>query len=244
MIKFIVFFTKAVIITLITILFSSCNSSLSQGLKGTGNVQTETRNIAEPFTKIEASRGLEVIVEQAPNVSVEVEADQNLLSHIITKVEKGTLIVSSDENIFSSKAEIVRVKMPQVEGISTSSGSSLSTKNSIKGTNLIVSSTSGSKIDATIEYDATTASSTSGSTISISGKTIKLSTNSTSGSSVKAGKLLANDVVATSSSGSSTTVKPLVSLKATASSGSSINYEGVPKSVNKDESSGASISKK
>ncbi len=243
MIKFIIFFTKSFIVTLIAILFASCNTNFKSGLKGTGNVQTEKRNIGAPFTKIEVSRGLQVILEQDETVSVEVEADQNLLSHIITKVEKETLIITSDENIFSSKAEIIRVKMPSITAISTTSGSNLSTNKIIKGTNLSVSSTSGSKIEASIEYNSTSVESTSGSSISITGKSLKLTTNASSGSSIQAKKLLANEVSANASSGSSTSINPLVSLKAVASSGSSINYATEPKSINKDESSGGSISK-
>ena len=46
-----------------------------------------------------------------------------------------------------------------------------------------------------------------------------------------------------STSGSSTNVHPLVSLRAKASSGSSIDYNSSPKTVTKEESSGGSVSK-
>ena len=85
MIKFIVFCTKFLIAAIVALLFTSCNQ-VFDGIKGNGNVQTEKRTITEKFTKISVSRGLEVIVEQGNEVAVEVEADQNLLSHITTKV--------------------------------------------------------------------------------------------------------------------------------------------------------------
>jgi uncharacterized alkaline shock family protein YloU len=97
MIKVIVFCTKVLLVAIAAFLFSSCNQ-VFKGIKGTGNVQTEKRTITEKFTKISVSRGLEVILEQGNSVTVEVEADQNLLSHITTKVENGTLVITSDVN--------------------------------------------------------------------------------------------------------------------------------------------------
>jgi hypothetical protein len=51
-------------------------------------------------------------------------------------------------------------------------------------------------------------------------------------------------VVSESTSGSSTEVHAAVVLSAHASSGSSIEYNGSPKEVNKEENSGGSVSKK
>lgn len=216
---------------------------LGNGINGSGNVITEKRTIDKSFTKIEVSRGIEVIVQQANEVEIEVEADDNIIKHITTKVENGVLFISTDESIDSSEAETVRVKMPTINGLDSSSGSSISSKNTLKGTNLKVKATSGSKIEATIEYDEVTTDSSSGSEITIAGKTLKLTTDSSSGSEINADNLLANDILSDASSGSTTTVYPLVSLKATASSGSSIDYKGTPKTVTENESSGGDVSK-
>ena len=242
MIKVIVFCTKLVVTVAIALLFASCNHTF-EGIKGTGNVQIEQRKIGEIFTKISASRGLEVQVEQGNTVKVEVEADQNLLSHITTKVENGTLIISSDENIYSSEKEIIRVTLPTLEGLETTSGSTISSKSILKGTKLRVKSDSGSEINANVEFDAITSESTSGSTITLSGKALKFTSASSSGSEIEATNLLANDVAAEATSGSSTDVHPGVSISAKASSGSSIDYFGSPKTVSKEESSGGSVSK-
>lgn len=241
MVKVIVFCTKMIIATLVALLFASCNQVFN-GIKGNGNVQTETRNITEKFTKISVNRGLEVVVEQSDNVSVEVEADQNLLSHITTRVENGTLVVSSDENIYSAESETVTVKMPNLEGLESSSGSNIKSTNTLKGVSLDAKASSGSEIELTAEYDNIVTESTSGSTITLSGKALKLSTASSSGSDIDASGLLANEVFAQSTSGSSTDVHPLVSLNAKASSGASIGYDGTPKNISKEETSGGSVS--
>ncbi len=77
----------------------------------------------------------------------------------------------------------------------------------------------------------------------MSGKALEVTTASSSGSSIEAEKLLANEVTSQSTSGSSSIVSPIVSLKAHASSGSSIEYAKTPKNLAIEESSGGGVSK-
>lgn len=246
MVKLIIFCSKATIAILTALLLTSCkyDINLGNGIDGNGNVKTETRTISEKFTKINSNSGIEVIVDQDATTEVQVEADENLIKHITTKVENGTLVISSDENIDSAEKMIVHVKTPTINGLEATSGSSISTKETIKGTSIEVKSSSGSEIIAIVEYEKVTTKSTSGSSITISGKAINVNTSSSSGSTTDAGDLMANEVVAETSSGSSAEVHAIVNLRASASSGSSINYNGSPKEVNKEENSGGSVSKK
>ena len=76
----------------------------------------------------------------------------------------------------------------------------------------------------------------------LSGKALTLDTKSSSGSEIDAKDLAANEITAQSTSGSNTTVNPIVLLNAKASSGSSIDYVKEPKKVIKEETSGGSVS--
>jgi hypothetical protein len=246
MVKFVVFCTKIIATTIAATLFVSCHVRdihFGDGIDGNGNVTTEKRNVEGNFSKVDVSSGLKVTLEKADTYFVEVEADQNLQEHISTKVENGTLYITSDKNIDEATAKNIRVKLPSLKSLEANSGSSVRTKNTFDGTDFNVKTSSGSEADVSIEYDVVKCESTSGSTLKINGKALKLTTNSSSGSSINAQGLLVNDVVAESSSGSSTNVHPLVSLKAKASSGSAIDYNSSPKTVSKEESSGGSVSK-
>ena len=240
MIKFVITLTTIAV----TLLFSSCKTdiNLGNGLDGNGNVKTETRTISQQFTKITVNRGIDVIIEQAETVAVAVEADENLLKHITTTVENGTLIITSDENIDDSKKETVRVTMPTIEALETTGGSTLKTKNTLRGNKLLVKSSSGSELTANLEYEKVHAESTSGSDMTLSGKALQLESASSSGSQINADKLLANEVHAQATSGSSTEVNALVKIDGKASSGAFINFDGAPKTVKKEESSGGSVS--
>lgn len=247
MIKLIEHFVKFITIVLLALLVTSCKYSLDLGensITGNGKVVTEERTL-DSFTKIKVTEGIECELIQSNSQKVVIEADENLIKGIKTKVENGTLIISSDyDNYINVDSKKVKVQIPNIESLESSSGATLTTKSAIKGSSLVVKSSSGSEMSVNAEYDTITTSSSSGSELTLSGKALNLSTDSSSGSSISAESLLVNNVTSKSSSGSSSEVHPLVSLTAKASSGSSIEYTGNPKTINKDESSGGSVSGK
>ena len=244
MLKLITLITKFIVAAIMALLFSSCGHSinLGTGIKGSGNITTETRTVNEDFKKIEVSHGIKVIVEQSDNKSITVEADENLQQHIITKIENGVLTIESDEGYNATETPIVKVKMPLTNGLSTSSGSEITSIGALITENIDVESSSGSRINITVEADAIKMESTSGSSIEVGGKALKAETSSSSGSTIDAKELMANEVVSQTSSGSSTSVYPIVKLDAKASSGSNVSYHKIPKTVLKEESSGGSVS--
>lgn len=235
---------KLILVFVLTISLISCHSSINfRGVKGNGNIITETRTITEKFEKIEVNSGIDLQVTQNDATSVEVQVDQNIQSIITTKVENGVLIISSNAAYNTTDSPIVRVNLPLISGLKSTSGATIKSGNILKTTSLKVESTSGSEIQIEVEADYISMESTSGSDIEVTGKALKAETSSTSGSEIDAGKLMANEVFAQSSSGSSTKVYPIISLKGKASSGSDITYKNVPKNLEKEESSGGTISK-
>ncbi|HEX9979366.1 MAG TPA: head GIN domain-containing protein [Flavobacterium sp.] len=237
--SFIYFFMVAVV----TASAQSCMTDI-RGIKGSGNVVTQNRDIAEDFTRVEVSNGLEVTIEQSNAKAVIVEADDNMQAHITTKVEGGTLKISSDYNSFTNVTKKVTVRMPIIKGLEASGGSTLRSGNKLTGDEISISASSGSEINVSVEAEKILCEASSGSHLTASGKALSLETSSSSGSGIDASKLLANDVHAQSSSGSSTDVHAIVSLDAKASSGSSIDYTGNPKQLQRDENSGGGISGK
>lgn len=224
------------------LLFSSCGHSMNfNGIKGSGNIITETRTVNQDFKKIEVSRGIKVIVEQSDNKSITVETDDNIQQHIITKIENGVLKIESDENYNTSETPVVNVKMPIINSLSASSGSEITSSGALITEYIDVKSSSGSQVNISVEADVIKTESSSGSQIEASGKALKLETSASSGSTIDAKNLMTNEVISKASSGSSTDVYPILKLEAKATSGSSINYHNVPKTVSKEENSGGSV---
>lgn len=228
------------------LLFSSCvHTSINwdNGIKGSGNTTIETRSVTQNFRRIEVSNGIKVIVTQADNQSISVETDDNLQQHIITKIENGILKIESDESYNTTETPIVNVQLPVINGLKTDSGSEITNTGVLISENMDVKADSGSEINIEVEADAIRLESESGSSIEASGKALKLETSSSSGSTIDAKNLMTNEVNAKSESGSSTSVYPIVRLDAKASSGGSITYHKMPKTVLKFQYSGGSVTK-
>jgi len=244
MVKAFVFLTKLAIGIFVALLLSSCNwrVNFNGGEDGSGNITNETRNITEDFTKIEVSHGIEVIVSQSDTKSVSVEADDNLQKLIVTRVENGVLFIEAKESYNSTDTPTVTVKLPVINGLTSTSGASISSSTTLVTETIDVKSSSGSSIAISVEADMISLETTSGSTMEVSGKALKLETSASSGSVIDAEKLQANEVTSQGTSGSTTDVSPIVSLSGKASSGASIGYHKLPKTISKEESSGGSVS--
>jgi hypothetical protein len=241
MAKIIVYITKTIVALLIALLVSSCQYDIGDSIKGSGKIATETRSISEDFTGIEVSRGIEVEITQNTSKTIEVKADDNIIEYILTTVEDGTLLITLDKSIKNSSTKKVMVSMPIIESLRTSSGSSIESRNTLVVSKIEVKASSGSDIELKVEAENIQCESSSGSDIMIEGKALKLETSSSSGSDIDAKNLLTNDVIANSSSGSSISVHPILSLNAKASSGGDIIYYNNPKEINKKTSSGGDV---
>lgn len=244
MIKLAINLVKIVLTISFALLFGSCGMDInSKSITGSGNVTTTIRNV-EKFDKIQVSKGLECEVEIGTNQKVQVIADDNLVNGITTQVENGILVISSEYNRYKNvKSKKIKVTIPTISGLETSSGSRLVSTSILRGKSIFIKSSSGSSIDAILEFDEIIAQSTSGSAQSLSGLALDLQTESSSGSTINAKNLKANAVSAQSSSGSTNTVYPIESLQAKASSGSSVIFKNTPKTITKVASSGGNVSK-
>lgn len=243
MVKFIIYLIKLILAIFVSIFFSSCRFNGDfDGIKGSGNVITETRNTEEDFNKVEANSGIHVVIEQADSISIVVEADDNIISHILTRFENNTLIVDTDDGFNTENTPKVTVKMPIISGLSATGGSKITTNNRLITDQIKVNSNSGSQVEAEVEADFISIETSSGSSTAVSGIALKQETTATSGSEINTSDLNTNEVYANGSSGSSTSVNPIVKLNAKASSGASIVYKKTPKILTKKESSGGSIS--
>lgn len=215
----------------------------SKKIKGNGIPISQNRTVEGTFEKIEVSAGIDLMVSQNETFSISVLTDENVQSLISTKLENGVLVVTSLGSFSTVKSPEVRVSLPIISGLQSSSGAYIKGVNTLKSKSLILSSSSGSDIKLDVDVDFISLESTSGSDIEVTGKALKVETSSSSGSDIDAGNLMANEVFAQVSSGSSTKVYPIILLNAKASSGGDITYKNVPKRLEKEESSGGSISK-
>ena len=243
MLKVITLVTKFIVVAMMALLFGSCNQIGNvNAITGSGHVTVEKRNVSSDFKNVTVNNALDVVIEQSDKTEIIVEADDNLQKEITTKVENGVLIISCKKGSFNNiTSKKITVKMPEIEGLEASSASTINSNTTLKGNNLTLASSSAASIQVTVEYETVQLTGSSASTQNVKGKALQIEVSTSSASVINASDLLANEVIANSSSGSSITVNPRSKLKAEASSGGNIGYNNAPRVIQKVEHSGGSV---
>ena len=84
---------KIIKLSSILFLIFSMTSCMFDGVNGDGNVISKKRKISNDFVRINASRGLDIYITKSKNISLEVEADENLHELIETEVRTEPFIL-------------------------------------------------------------------------------------------------------------------------------------------------------
>jgi hypothetical protein len=191
------------------------------GVKGSGNVANEKRNVAD-FKAIEVGGVFDVEVVSQKEFSVEVEADDNLLQFVKTEVRNGVLEISTEGKRISSKSRLrVRISAPDVERLEVSGASKLSLAN-LKNESLTVNASGASKV-------------------SVNGETRNLRVELSGASKLDAESLSAINANVDGSGASSASVKVAGDLKADLSGASKVTYTGSPRNLEKSTSGASSV---
>ena len=234
---------RVVITSILGIIMLSCNFSMDfgPGVDGDRNVVTMDRDISSDFESIKVSQGLDLYITQSNDVSLSVEADENLHDLIMTEVENGVLRIYTSENIRRAASRKINLSISDISAIKATSGSDVFSTNTIDVDQLELNCTSGADMELDVKTNTLNAHSTSGSDIKLSGTTRLLVAEATSGSDIKASNLKAETSKVKATSGADISVNTSKELTARATSGADIRYSGNPEKVNKSDSSSGSV---
>lgn len=235
---------RIIAIAILSLIMTSCNFNFNSGIAGNRHVVTEERDIDEDFTVIRASEGLDVYITQSETTSIEVEADENIIGLIATDISNGTLRIHAEKSIGRCKSKKIRVSIPDIDKVVSSSGADVYGTSTIFAESIEVESSSGADVELEIEANNVMCTTSSGADIKISGIAGSLDATASSGSDIHARELTVKDCHATASSGADVTVNVTEKLVASSSSGGDVNYYGNPESVSKNKSSAGGINKK
>lgn len=205
---------------------TSCNfggfHSLS-GVQGSGVSKTEKRTVTG-FKKIEAGGAVNLEIAAQNDFSVEVQADDNLLTNIKTDVSGDTLKIYSEDRI-SPKTKInIKISMPAIEGLDVSGASSG-----------VVSSAKTGSLSLTAS---------GASNIKIDGQAKDLKADASGASTIEAENLRVENAEVEASGASKATVAATNDLDVNASGASKITYIGEPKNIKQNSSGASSVAKK
>lgn len=200
------------------------------------------------FSKISVGGGIDLFLVQGQEEQLAVEADEELLEQLITKVEGETLHINlKSRNNWSWKKDRsckVFVRFDDLTSLDASAGADVLGEGDIQVDKISLAVSSGADlILRKLEASEVRIDGSSGSDAEIAGNTQVLFAMSSSGSDIDCSKLQAVTSTAQASSGSDIQLVATGSLTASANSGGAIQYQGEPKQKSIDESSGGSVRK-
>jgi len=120
-------------------------------VRGSDNVITEGR-VLDSFSRIEVEGSANVIISQGTNQRVEVEADDNIVPVIITKVRGNELEISNSRSYRSNNPVNVYITLPVVSAISIDGSGDVFGRTSLEGDELELDVSGSGDMDLEIFY--------------------------------------------------------------------------------------------
>lgn len=215
---------KTIILLLLVTLGSGCHMMrFGNGVRGSGNRQTEKRTVPG-FLNIEVSGAYEVEITCQKERSLEVTGDDNVVPLVTTEVRNNTLHIGSSKDYNVGQPITIKISVPDLEAISTSGASHINLSG-LNNSELRVDSSGASKVQLT-------------------GETKRLDIETSGASTIEAKNLHAEKAKVSSSGAGYMSVYATEQLDAHASGAARIDYFGSPKTVNPETSGPASITNK
>lgn len=225
--------------------------SLILGLSVTAQEKVaEQRVVKESFSGIKVSDGIELILTQADEISVNASAsEQKYLDDLKTEVVNGVLVISVKQkkwtnNNYKNRWVKVKISLPKLSSLDINDGSTVKNTNKFNLENINIDCNDGSSVKLE-DFNATTltVSVKDGSSMILTGKAATLNVEVNDGSSFDGDEFVSEVCKAEANDGSSVKINVTKELTATAHDGSSIRYDGSPSIKKTTAKDGSSIKK-
>ena len=235
---------KILTIAIAILCIASCtNAQMRKSVSGNGNVVTKERK-TEQFTGIKVSSGIDVYLKQGDNLSLTVEADENLHEYILTEVRDGVLNVYTDANIREAERTRVNVTIKEINSVKVSSAGDVFGQTPLKTETLDLSVSSAGDIKLEVYAKEIDLDISSSGDMTLSGEADVLDADLSSAGDLNAYDLTVREAEISVSSAGNADITVTEKLSARASSAGDINYKGNPKYVDAQSSSAGGIKKR
>lgn len=219
---------------LITVTFISCinvNADWNNNtVKGSGNLKKEQRNV-NAFSKIDVSRGIQVIARQgSASSTIALEADDNILPYIETKIIGSKLIITIKENVnVQTKSPMkVYVTAPEISEFEVSSAARVTGDGVWKANAMEIDLSSAGKVELNLNVGELKIDVSSAADAVLEGDVNKLEAEISSAAKLNASQLAAKIADVEVSSAAKASIQVTEELRYDVSSAASLKYSGEP----------------
>ncbi len=193
------------------------------GVKGNGNWTNETRDV-ETFSKVDVSGNFNVEIAVNEKQNLLINADENLMKYIKTKVKRNTLYIYSKENLRPSDDIVINISVKNLDYIDCSG---------INNVNAYGIDTERFGVDLS-----------GAGSIELEGKSNTLSIDVSGAAELIAKKLLTQDIKLDVSGAANAEIYASNTVDGDISGAGSVNLYGGAKVLNLDVSGAASLNRK
>ncbi len=211
---------------------------------GNGHVVEESRDISG-FTGVLISSGIDVYLSEGDHFEVRVEADENLLDVIETKMNGSMLEVGTDRvNIRNAKSKKVHVTLPELSALKISSAGDCEGQTLFHCDDLDLSVSSAGDLSLEVKAQRIDLGISSSGDVKLAGETEVFDVSLSSAGDLHAFDLEAGRVKVNVSSAGDARVNAREEISMAASSAGNIYYKGDAKVIRSSTSSAGDIVKK
>jgi len=214
-------------IILLFLAMSSSGCMYITGIDGNGKVVKESREVSS-FNQIRVGGAFNVVITQTNTESLVIEADENLLPIIDTKVKGNTLVISTKENIRDSKELNIYISFKNLEKLDISGACDLKSEGMLKFSTLRFEASGASEIELDLTADKLVCDYSGASEIEFSGSAKQCDIEISGASELKAFDLVCEEMELRVSGAADAKVNASESLRVNASGAASVKYKGNP----------------
>ena len=212
------------------------------GVEGKGPLKTETRS-ATGFHGVEAGMSGDVEIRVSENYSVEVQAQENLLSLLKTEVSGGILKVYFSENISTSEPVKVIISAPSFDALSVSGSGTITVMGPVQAEKMDISVSGSGDFNMEQASLVSLECKVSGSgNLHLAGTVNAMEAEVSGSGEIEAKQLTANELRARVSGSGSITAHVVQVLKADVAGSGNVYYTGDP-NVQSDVSGSGNVEK-
>jgi hypothetical protein len=207
---------------------------------GDGDVVRKDRP-AGSFSGVKVSTGIDVYLSQGNDMSITVQADENIHEYILTEIKNDILHVYTDANIRRAEMKRVYVTMKEINYLSTSSAGDIIGETPVRTDDLKMNVSSAGDIKLEVYADNVEINISSSGDVTLTGEADMLEGDLSSAGDLNAYNFKVREADLSASSAGDADIYVTERLRARASSAGDINYKGNPKYLDAHSSSAGGI---
>lgn len=213
-----------------------------KAIKGNGNIVTENRNLSS-FSGIHVGGAFDVVIQKGNSHKVEIEADENLMSHIKMEVKGNTLKINMDGWVQKVNKLSLVITTKELNHLRAGGATDVEVMDVFSSDEFELDASGASDVKISVNTDKMKVNVSGSSDLELKGMADDMALNVSGASDLKAGDFQTKSINVMASGSSSARIYASQEITAIASGSSDINCVGNPsqKSVQTSGSSDINI---